>query len=364
MIGLMVVIERGVDRHHLDQTMAMDWRRAGQDARREAPGCNALAFGDSLVKVGVVPSVVEARSGLKTFNLALSGAQAPTSYFMLRRALRAGAHPDLVVVDFMPAILSQGLDYGPALRRWPDLASPGEALELAFAARDGRFLAATLLAELLPSLKDRETIRANVLVFLRGGTPIWRSINLTAARNMNKNRGALVLPASAFQPRPDHFAIWSRDALASPRSCHPLQERYVRKFLALAAERGIPVVWLLPQIAPEAQALCEREGMDARLNRFVRRTAAEYANVVVVDARRAGYLQSDYSDISHLNRLGASVFSADLGDALKTIREAGPNGPRWVELEACSGPTANVAVEDFDESRRVVLGLAPAGVRR
>src|SRR3954465_2985596 len=70
-----------------------DWVQSRKASDRDVRGCRLLCFGDSQVKTGVVPQVLEARTGWRTHNLALVGGQAPSSYFLLRRALDRGARP-------------------------------------------------------------------------------------------------------------------------------------------------------------------------------------------------------------------------------------------------------------------------------
>ncbi|HEV3121033.1 MAG TPA: hypothetical protein VGY53_03985, partial [Isosphaeraceae bacterium] len=76
-------------------------RFAAQMAQREGPACGILAFGDSQVKCGILPAVLEDRLGLRAFNLAILASPPPASYFLLRRALGAGARPAAIVVGYM-----------------------------------------------------------------------------------------------------------------------------------------------------------------------------------------------------------------------------------------------------------------------
>src|SRR4051794_21402234 len=71
MLGLVAVVELFVARHPLDfsDPVSLSWELSAQGARSEAPGSAILAVGDSLVKHGVIPAVVEARTGLRTCNL-------------------------------------------------------------------------------------------------------------------------------------------------------------------------------------------------------------------------------------------------------------------------------------------------------
>jgi len=69
----------------------------GRRTRRVAH--DVLCFGDSQMKFGIAPHVVAARTGRPAYNLAIVGGQPPASYFLLRRALEAGARPSAVLFD-------------------------------------------------------------------------------------------------------------------------------------------------------------------------------------------------------------------------------------------------------------------------
>src|SRR5947209_2918687 len=127
MVALVVAVESFVVRHELDfmpwGTSA--WVVADRASRREAPGSEFLFLGDSLVKMGLLPLVVEAETGRRAYNLGICAAQAPVPYFMLRRVLEAGARPAAVVVDYKPNLLVGGpRDFG---RNWAELLTPREA---------------------------------------------------------------------------------------------------------------------------------------------------------------------------------------------------------------------------------------------
>jgi hypothetical protein len=73
----------------------MSW----QDAARAASGpegrSDILCLGDSRIKLGLLPRVLEERLNLTSYNLALLGGQAPSSCFLLRRLLGGSRHPPI-----------------------------------------------------------------------------------------------------------------------------------------------------------------------------------------------------------------------------------------------------------------------------
>jgi len=129
MIGLVAAIEWTLSGHDLDFTSPMqwDWRVIGKAATRpdRVAGKDVLIFGDSLVKFGVQPRVLKRHSGTVAYNFALHTGQTPSSYFMLRRALRAGARPSVVVLDLTPHLLASGLK--PTTPSGPSCSPPASA---------------------------------------------------------------------------------------------------------------------------------------------------------------------------------------------------------------------------------------------
>ena len=168
MLTLMMAVEVVVGNHRADYAPAWaeDWRFARWAAERQATDCQVLCFGDSLVKYGVLPRVIEAESGLKAYNLATSGGTTPSAYFLLQRALKAGARPRAVVVDFAALMLRD--DAPLESRNYPELATVDDCLELAWTDADSRFFAATTLAKLVPSYGWRFEVRGLILAGFEG----------------------------------------------------------------------------------------------------------------------------------------------------------------------------------------------------
>ena len=80
MLALIAAVEGSLAAHRADfaTPWGEDWRFSAWAAREKSPGCDVLCFGDSLVKYGVVPKVIEARTGLRSYNLATSGGSMTT----------------------------------------------------------------------------------------------------------------------------------------------------------------------------------------------------------------------------------------------------------------------------------------------
>jgi hypothetical protein len=332
MLGLVVAIEAGLERHHLDFTRFYihDWRVSGRAARAVAPACDVLCFGDSLVKFGVAPRAIEPRLGRRVYNLAVCDGQAPSSFFLLRRALEAGARPTAVVVDFAPHLLSAGPRHN--LRHWPELVTTREGLELGLTAKHAAMGAELVLGCLLRSVKDRDEIRDAVLAALRGESTSRRGEILDHVRQWREDQGAQLCA-----PRPSYRgAIDPANPAYFPRAwkCRSTNETYLRRFLALASAHRVRVFWLLPPVTPRFQARRDALGLEASHTRFVRRLQAEFAKLTVIDARHAGYDHSRFIDPLHLDRRGAAALSTELAGILAREFEGRGPTPRWVELPA------------------------------
>jgi hypothetical protein len=355
MLGLIAAIEAAVARDVLDfsDPVSLSWRLAAQSARAEAPGRAVLCVGDSLVKHGVIPKVIAARSGHGAVNLAVARGPAPATYFLFRRALEAGARPAAVVVDFKPSVLAGGPRHN--LRYWQEILTLREGLELARSARSGSLLFELAVGRLLPSFRSRHEIRSNLRAALRGEADVLRGINRTCRRNWTLNDGANVAsrnPAFNGAVGPDD----DRKLLTHIFHCHRVNAEYIRRIFALAESRGIRAYWLLPPLSPRLQARREQTGAEAGYIRFVRSLQGRYPGVTVLDGRHSGYDHTLFVDASHLDGQGAYTLSRDVADVLHrdlAVADAAMRS-RWVDLPAYRACPVEVALEDVEQSRRVL----------
>jgi hypothetical protein len=341
-----------------------DWRLSRRAAPSEATGCAVLCFGDSMVKQGVQPWILQARLGVPAYNLALSGGAPPASYFLLRRALEHGARPALVVLDAHPETVAKSPGAQAFPHQWSELAGPREALELGWATGDADFCAAVLLSRLLPSAKDRFGIRANIATALRGEPTAVREAGAMLRRNWARNRGAQLNPKSppdvadvvAPPGTSRHFAAWR---------CDPANAHFLRAFLRLTADRGIPVVWLLPPVMPGLQTLLDREGAESDYVQFLRGLQREFPGLSVVDARHAGFAVSHFTNAVHLDRQGSHRLSAGLAEDLgHRLGDPSPKAsPEWADLRIVDGRPADSSLEDVFQSR-MALDADRAASRR
>ena len=354
MLGLLAVIECGVARHPLDfsDPVSLSWQLSAQAARREAPGCTILGVGDSLVKHGVIPSVLEAETGERACNLAIARGPAPATYFLLRRALDAGARPKAVVIDFKPGVLVGSPRYN--LRYWQEILTFRECLDLARNDHGGSLLVNLALGRLLPTFRGRLEVRGAILAALRGEDSPMRLINRVCQRNWGVNDGANVAARNpAFNG--EVSAEQHKTLLSHLWYCHRVNKTYVRRILDLTAERGIKVYWLLPPVSPALQARREETGAEAGFLKFVRSFQQPYPHLTVVDGRHAGYDPTAFVDATHLDGRGAFTLTTELGRMLRRDLAGGSATPsRWVNLPHYRPDPSPVPLEDVEESRIIV----------
>ncbi len=108
--------------------VASCWALAARDATTHAPGRDVLLIGDSLVKHGLAPALLDQTAGSNSYNLAIAAGPAPATEALLRHALAAGVRPRAVVFDLKAGLLAGGPRY--SLRQWPHVLDPLDAWRL------------------------------------------------------------------------------------------------------------------------------------------------------------------------------------------------------------------------------------------
>jgi hypothetical protein len=360
LVGLLVAmlgIERFVVRHEMMLSTAESAaaQRADRAARQEAPKCEILCLGDSLVKFGVVPRVLESRLGRPAYNLALVGGPPPGTFFMLRRALRHGARPTAIVVDFKANVISTSPMYNK--RQLAEMLTLSECVELGLTQGNLSECASLILHKLLPSFKARQEIRPLVVAALAGQVPPGLYAATAYVRNTNVNRGAIVMDEEYLIPVPGKEAL-NQVYFPANWDIHPINARYIRRFFELAAAARIPVFWVLPPIQAQIQAERDAKGLDKLYLRRAYGLRARFPNLWLVDGRHAGFPGMAFFDTSHLNRSGAQALSAALAGVIGPVLDGGSNSScRVIELPRFRAFALDPLPEDLDSSR-AALGLA------
>ncbi|CAN5610124.1 hypothetical protein BH23PLA1_BH23PLA1_06790 [soil metagenome] len=348
MVVLVAFVEGELKRRAPDlaNISAESWRESGRAASNHAPGCEVLCFGDSMVKFGVVPKVIERQIGRSAYNLAVLNGLPPVNDLLYQRALRRGARPRALVVD---GDLLQN-DPRDSLRAWAELLEPFELIELVWTAQDPDLLLELVLAQLFVSIRTRFEIGEQVRAVIEGRMRFHRIGLEPFRRNWESNRGAQIVADRASELSFEDFNALA-DLFATEWTCNPLNGDYVRRFLRRADDRNVPVFWLLPPVHPTLQGWRDRVGWDDQRLRFLVELQAEFPNMILVDARHSGYGDDLILDLSHLRRHGAYAFSTELAILIAARLDGGPEAlPRQVELPYYREWPTEIELEDLSES--------------
>lgn len=339
--------------------LGASWQFALRVTEEPAAGAEILCFGDSQIKLGILPRILEARLGRTAYNLAVLGGQPPATHYLLRRVLERGQTPRALVVNFSPLLL--GLDPRVNLEWWAGLVRGRERLEMILRSSDPALVIPLLLHGAISSLAGRDAARA-ALGFGASGPEGdeprladdgWKAL----LRNWTINRGAQLAPR-AFVP--------IRGSLPAPYvgdgwrwQPHPIHAYYVARFLALARERRIPVYWIIPPA--EAGWLERNEGVGTigAYRRYVQGVLSRFPGLTVIDLQRAAWDRRWFRDPIHLNRDGAVRLSLAVADAIAMADDAGDAPGHWITLDGTGGETPPArpyqeGLEDLDQSRLAV----------
>jgi hypothetical protein len=321
-------------------------------ASKGVKDCDVLAFGDSLTKHGVAPKVIQEVTGLKGYNLALSGSHVPVSYFLFREAIMSGARPKVVLLDLFPTLLTADHWSQSGVTLWPIVVSYRDCLELGWLTGDAKFFASLMIRKMLPSVRCREAIRAEIPTALRGLAGVnWTGCQV-AFRHWEVNRGYEIAnnrhdPNNPLENQVAHYF--------QPIRCTSLNRFYIDQFMKLADEHDVKVFLMLPPYMPIMQAKLEQVGFDADHEGFVRSMLDRYPALSVLDARKANYEPSALIDTHHLAYEGATTFSTEIGELLRRKLADTGSTDRWIALPPFSKRAIAVKHESLEESRLVVL---------
>jgi len=361
LVGALIVIvafECHIERNAIDFQGGNHWsyKVSSSVASSGAKGARVLCFGDSLIRLGLAPSVIEAESGLRGYNFAQTGGQAPGSYFLLKKALNSGARPSAIVVDFFPRLLAE--DPGFNNDNWPFVADLSDAFGFASIKHNPSTFAWLAVRLILPSARSRHSFRINLMAKLQPrAIPIPQEV-LESIRNWKINRGAEIVLS-----RPgvvEDLDVWERGYFSKFR-CSRINRFYVGQFLKLASDHQVPVFWLLPPYQEALQGRCDRSGFDVQHMAFVRNFQGKYPNATILDARRSSYAPEVFHDLHHLGREGASVLSSDVGREIRRYLAGDGSRKRWISLAKFRPRPEAAPLEDVEQSRKVVRKEFQAG---
>ncbi len=196
MIGLVLLIECLVSWNWLDFTdpVSLSWRYSVGAVHQVTPRGAVLCMGDSLIKHGLIPRVIEEGSGRGVVNVSAARAPGLFTYFLLRRALDAGAAPEAIVIDAKAAVLLADPEFN--LRYWQEILTPRELLTLSRWASTRPFTFAALVGRIVPSIRARLEIRSSVTAAFGGRSNPVPAMNRVLLRNWTVNDGTNLSPTS------------------------------------------------------------------------------------------------------------------------------------------------------------------------
>jgi hypothetical protein len=331
--------------------LASSWEAALQASTEPEARAQILCFGDSLIKLGIVPRILEARLGQSAYNLAVLGGQPPTSDILFRRVLDRGHSPRAVVVNFSPLLL--GLDPRVNVAWWAGLIRSRDRIELALRSRDARVALSLFVHGTIASLSSRSGFRAALgLGPFEGEERDDADLLNAMLRNWNRNRGAQVaprpfVPIGGPLPRPGDASGWTW----LPQ---PVHAEFVVRFLTLAQDRGIPVYWIIPPAEEVWLERNERVGTVVAYRRYVQGLVSRFAILTVLDMQYVRWDRGMFRDPIHLNRDGAVRLTVAVADAIANTRGGQDVARRWIPLtdvQAVASQLYDDLLEDLDQSR-------------
>lgn len=328
----------------------MSWKEAVRGAAGPEARADVLCLGDSLIKLGILPRVLEARLGSSAYNLGVLGGQAPNSFFLLRRVLETGNRPRAILVDFSENLLT----FSPALNAvcWADLFGWRASLDVAWHSADPALALSTGVHWLLPGWCDQRAGQP-----LLGFGPRTGFANPPGddprvfERNWRLNRGAQVAPR-AFVP----VEGTSTESLGRWRP-HPANAFYVEGLLRVAEAHRIPVYCILTPSIPGRRQRLEQRGVNAAYRQFIALLAVEFSCLTVLDGERLAWNVDAFRDPLHVNRDGAVRLTLAVAAAIAPRLSGELSGPSWIDLiglaDQETGKYQNL-VEDLDQSRAAI----------
>ncbi len=344
MIFLIALAERGFHRgarHTGDK--GVSWSFAARAAAGAARDAEVVILGDSMMKFGIVPRAIEARTGWRAYNLALFDGPPLASLAILERLFQGGTRPRVVLLNLMPHQLNRSLHDDKHAGAWGQLLSLPEAWRELLRFRALGVFADVVYTACLPSLANRAELRTTILWAFAARDRSTQGIARLYLRNWNANQGAHIL-RSKGQAAP--FRGNNHELAPVSWAARPEMLDVVRRLLSIAQARGTRVCLLISPLHPEAQQKLAEIGLYSRYEETLRTLQQEFDNLEVFDGRSLRLGAACFADGVHLHHEGAIALSEACGEALRD-----QTGARWVELRAVDRPARTVPVEDIEESR-------------
>ena len=314
---------------------------------KKATRFEILCFGDSMLKFGIAPRVLEAKLGRKVYNLALLDGKPVLTYLLFRRAIEAGARPSALIVNFAPEGLNQPPWHLLTNPHWNALlASPREAWELARTYHDREFFGHLVVARVLPSFRCRGQIRADVLAAFQGQSGPNPETQPAAAAELAGQRRRHPPGQAARLPGRRPAPVGRRPVQRRLRG--PAGERPLRAPAAPAGGRAQHRRLLAADRPTRPVVIAARDGngVHAKYDRFVRGLQMQFPNLSVIDARHAGYHELGFRRSGPPRSRWGRRAQQRRGQGAGERSEPSEPVARWVELPAYRDQVATVRLED------------------
>jgi hypothetical protein len=350
----MVALIAGAESVHAPRVRTVDpvgrvelsWSESAAAADGPQARADVLCLGDSLIKLGILPRVLEARTGVSAYNLAVLGGQAPSTCFLLRRVLEQGFRPRALLVDFSEDLLSLPPGQNPTC--WADTVGARQSMELAWRSSDPALAISAGLHCVLPRWCDQSHTKD---AFGLGLDQITADDPRVFERNWQINRGAQVAPR-AFVPVDGLSAEDGKEW--RPQAANAF---YIDRLLRTAEASEIAVFWVL---TPSVSGRRERRGAHAAYRKFIDHQLAAHPCLTVLDGQRLFGNKGAFRDPTHVNRDGAIRLSVAVSAAIEPRLYGAGSSARWIELvESSDQESSNYQklVEDLDQSRGAVRSI-------
>ncbi len=323
-------------------------------------GASIVCLGDSLLKQGIAPIVLERYLHERVINLAVIGSRPMATYCIFKRILREGGQPKLVLVDFEPCILYS--EPNTAAHESAEFYDAEDFLDVALTVGDGCYASSLLMSILLPSYRLKHAISDLAIALVRTGSWPDRSLVRKYSRNWRINKGQSLEPAQNG-PLPDDSMQASRIVGEwrkvfqeySLKNFNQVNLAFMCKFFELANRNSIKVFWLITPMHPRAQKEMEATGFETAYINLVRRMQSQFPNLIVIDGRHANYDGHLFIDSEHFHRHGATIYSKSVAEILRL-----PASTRWIELPKCDMSDVDMTLEDVEQSSKSLL----VGIKR
>lgn len=334
---------------------ATNYYFVSQSVLTDGVRASIVCLGDSLLKQGIAPIILEKYLHERAINLAVIGSRPMATYCIFKRILREGGQPKLVLVDFEPCILYS--EPSTAAHESAEFYDADDFLDVALAVGDGCYTSSLLLSILLPSYRLKHAISDLAISLVRTGSWPDRSLVRKYSRNWRINKGQSLEPAQNG-PLPGNTIQASRIVGEwrkvfqdySSKNCNQVNLAFMRKFFDLANRNSIKVFWLITPMHPRAQKEMEETGFETAYTNLVRNMQSQFPNLIVIDGRHANYDGHLFIDSEHFHRHGATIYSKSVAEILRL-----PASTRWIQLPKCDMSDVDMTLEDVEQSSKSLL---------